>query len=109
MFRLSLNRVHDKVRITESGEKITLAVDGDAARMVTALNNARNMLSGITEDSTDGERREAALIFATAIFGREQANQLMAFYGDDPICVINICGKYFSERLSALISKAQKG
>jgi hypothetical protein len=77
--------------------------------MVTALNNARNMLSGITEDSTDGERREAALIFATAIFGREQANQLMAIYWDDPICVINICGKYFSERLSGLISKAQKG
>jgi len=57
-YKLSLNRVRDKLKVVESGEELLLTVDADAARMVTALNNARNMLSGITEDSTDGERRE---------------------------------------------------
>jgi len=108
VFHLTLNRVRDKVRITEGNESITLVVNGEAARMVSALNNARNILSGITADSTDSARFEAVLIFATAIFGREQAKKLMEFYNNDTLCVGDVCAKYFQERLSKLLSKAQK-
>jgi hypothetical protein len=108
MFRLSLNRVHDKVRITESGEKITLAVDGDAARMVAGLTRAQAYMKTLNDESGEDEKKEAAMMFAGAIFGKDQAQKLIEFYGGDPLCTIDLCGRYFQERLSKKITKAQK-
>jgi hypothetical protein len=108
MFRLSLNRVHDKVRITESGEKITLAVDGDAARMVRALTGAQKSLNAVKGESTDEDRISAAKQFAAAIFGADQAEKLVQFYHGDAVCVIEACGRYFSSGLAKKITKAQK-
>ena len=108
MYKISLNRIHDRVRITEGGERIDLRVDADPMRMVAGLNEAQRRLKTITDESTTEERNSAALYFAGVIFDTEQAAKLMEFYHDDAACVINVCGRYFSERLAKLIEKSQR-
>ena len=51
---------------------------------------------------------ESARVFAEVIFGKEQAEKLIAFYENDALAVINACGMYFSQRLAKIITKAQK-
>lgn len=108
MFKISLNRVHDKVEIKEGDEKIMLHVDSDPMRMVAGLSQAQKMLQELNKDSSDEETDKAAQYFATVIFGKEQAETLVAFYHNDAACVINVCGQYFSKRLGKLITTAQK-
>lgn len=108
MYRLTLNRVHDRVLIEEGGEQLRLYVDGDPMRMVAALTDARGTLKGISEKSAPEERTAAATQFAAAMFGPDQARELLDFYHGDPTCVIAVCVKYFSQRLFKLIEKAQK-
>jgi hypothetical protein len=108
MFKISLNRIHDKVRITEGDEHLELRVDGDPMRMVAGLNEAQRRLKTITEDMPESEQNEIAGYFAGVIFGAEQAKALAEFYHDDVACIINICGQYFRDRLAGLIAKAQK-
>lgn len=108
MFTLSLNRVHDRVRIVEGGEQLDLRVDADPMRMVAGLNEAQRRLRELTEESTEDDKGNAALYFAGVMFGEEQARTLMDFYHNDPACVINVCGRYFSARLAKLIEKAQR-
>lgn len=108
MFCLSLNRVHDRVRITEGDDKLDLRIDADPMRMVAGLSAAQKRLKAVNEETTDDEIRDAALYFAGVIFGTEQAAALLDFYHGDPACVINVCGRYFSMRLAKLIEKAQK-
>lgn len=108
MYKVSLNRVHDTVRISEGEEHIELRVDGDAMRIMAGLNQAQKMLSGLNEQSGEDAVRDAALYFAGAIFGHNQAQALLCFYNGDPSCVVNVCGRYFSGRLAKLIEKAQK-
>lgn len=108
MYSLSLNRVHDTVRIREGRESLRLVVDGDPMRMVAGLNQAQKMLVLINDETSDEDKRKTAEYFATVIFGKEQAAQLMSFYRDDALCVVNVCGTYFRDRLNKLITKAQK-
>lgn len=108
MFRITLNRVHDTVRINEGAEHIDLRVDGDAMRIMAGLNQAQKMLNELNEQSGEEAMRDAALFFAGAIFGQNQAQALLCFYNGDPACVVNVCGRYFSGRLARLIEKAQK-
>lgn len=108
MFTLSLNRVHDRVRIVEGDERLELRVEGDPNRMVAGLNDAQKRLRALTGDSSEDDQRGAALYFAGVMFGEEQARALLDFYHGDAACVINICGRYFSDRLAKLIGKAQK-
>lgn len=108
MFNLSMNRVHDTVKINEGSESLILKVDGDPMRMVAGLSQAQKKLQALNNDSTDEEVKNAALYFASVIFGKEQAERLLDFYRDDAGCMINLCGKYFSNRLSSKIVKAQK-
>lgn len=107
-YELTLNRVHDKITIRESGETLNLTVNGDAMRMVAGLNRAQKKMLELKDDSTDAEIRDAAEYFATVIFGMDQAKQIMAFYADDPTCVISVCGQYFKERLAGKIAEVQK-
>ena len=107
-YRMTLNRVHDKVTVKEGGERLTLTVDGDAMRMVAGLNKAQEKMPALTDASTDEEVLDAARFFASVIFGREQATHLMNFYANDPGCVISVCGQYFRQRLGNLIAKAQR-
>ena len=108
MFKLSLNRVHDAIKITEGDDTLRLHVDGDPMRMVAGLSQAQKRLQALNDKSTEEEQRLAAEYFAQVIFGKEQAAQLMIFYHDDAACVIGVCGKYFEQRLGKLITKAQK-
>ena len=107
-YEVTLNRVHDTVKVCEGDEKLTLVVNGDAMRMVAGLNKAQKKMQGITDESTDEDVKEVAEYFAAVIFGKEQADKLMAFYAEDPGSVISVCGNYFKERLAGKISKVQK-
>ena len=107
-YELTLNRVHDTVVIREDEETLKLTVNGDAMRMVAGLNKAQQKMLALKDDSTDEEVLETAEYFAAVIFGKEQAAQLMAFYADDPGCVISVCGQYFKDRLAGKIAKVQK-
>ena len=107
-YEMTLNRVHDTITVREGSERLTLTVNGDAMRMVAGLNKAQAKMKGVTEETPDEEVKEVAEYFAAVIFGKEQAGKLMAFYAEDPGCVITVCGRYFSERLAGKITAAQK-
>lgn len=107
-YEMTLNRVHDTVTIREGGESLTLTVNGDAMRMVAGLAKAQKKMQELTETSTDAEVTESAEYFAAVIFGKEQAAKLLAFYANDPGCVISVCGQYFKNRLAGKITAVQK-
>ncbi len=107
-YEMTLNRVHDTVTIREGDERITLTVNGDAMRMVAGLNKAQLKMKELSDNSTDEQVKEVSEYFAAVIFGKEQAAQLMAFYADDPGCVITVCGQYFKARLAGKISAVQR-
>ena len=107
-YTLSLNRVHDSIRVKEGNDTLDLTVDADPMRMVAALNKAQKILKGVNDNSNEEDIKSAALMFASAIFGDRQAYQIMEFYHDDAGCVINLCGRYFADRLSGIITKVQK-
>ena len=110
-YGITLNRVHDTIRINENGETLPLTVSADPMRIVAGLNKAQKKLNDLVNKETEPaeeEIKEAAEYFATVIFGKEQAEMLMAFYNDDAACVINVCGTYFRERLGKKISQMQK-
>ena len=108
MFKLSLNRIHDTVRITEGSDALMLTVNADPNRLVAGLKQAQAALSAITDETTPEDVQKAAEYFADVIFGEEQRKQLFEFYRNDAGCVINICGRYFAEGLKKKIIKAQK-
>lgn len=111
MFRnkpLSLGRVYDTVTIKEGGEKLTLHVNSDPSRIVVGLAQAQKRLVTINEETSDEEREEIAMFFASVIFGEEQARKLLDYYYGDSSCVVAVCGQYFAKRLSKLITKSQK-
>lgn len=109
MFKTKINpfAVNDKVTFYNLDKKTDLEVKADAGVIVNRLMKAHAKLANIKDDSTDDEQREAAEYFAAAIFGEEQAEKLVAFYGD-PLATINACGLYFDKKLKKKITKAQK-
>jgi hypothetical protein len=107
-FEMTLNRVHDTITIKEGGEALKLTVNGDAMRMVAGLNKAQQKMLDLPDNADDATVKECAEYFAAVIFGQEQAAKLMAFYADDPGCVITVCGQYFKVRLANKIAQVQK-
>lgn len=105
---ISLNLVYDNVRFAEGAEHLDLYVAGDPMRMVAGLNEAQRRMKALTDTSTPEEMNAAAKYFASVIFGAEQAGQIMEFYHNDPACVINVCGRYFSGFLAKKIEQAQR-
>ena len=107
-YTMSLNRVHDPLRIKEGNESIILYVNADPRRIVAGLNGVQARLQSIKEDTPEEERLEDAMNFAGVIFGEDQAKKLAEFYHDDYGCIISVCSRYFNNRLASLITKAQK-
>ena len=107
-YSITLGRVHDRVRITEGDERLDLRIDADPMRLVAGLSQAQKNLQAINKDSTEEDQLKAAEYFAQTIFGKDQAAELVEFYHSDAGCIINVCGKYFEERLAKIITKAQK-
>lgn len=109
MFRITLNRVRDKITVKEGDEKMILSVDSDARVIITKIRNAQEMLVKVNKpEATDEERAAAAIEFSRAIFGPDQTDKLYQFYNWDYSCVITICGLYFEKRLRKKIAAAQK-
>ena len=108
IFKITLNRVRDRIVIREGDDELPLTVDSDARTIMARLQKANKALSQINDDVTDEQRYNAAYGLAEAIFGKEQADKLMAFYNDDPRCVVTVCGIYFEKRLGKKITAAQK-
>lgn len=110
MFRISTNRVQDAVRVTEGKHTLDLTVDIDPYTFVPELKAAQDRLSAVeaaTDDSTP-QILQAATGFAAAIFGRQQAEKLLAFYGNHAAPVISVCTRYLTRRLIAKIKRAQR-
>jgi hypothetical protein len=107
-YTMSLNRVHDTLRVREGTEDIVLYVNQDPRRLVAGLNGAQARLKSIDENTTEEEKLKIAKMFSSVLFGDEQTEKLSEFYHNDPGCIISVCGKYFSDRLAKLITKAQK-
>ena len=107
---ISLNRVRDRITIAEGGDELELYVDSEPGRIIAALAVANKTINALVQSkaSDPDERMKAALDFASAIFGIKQAQKLLDFYHGDPTCLLSICSKYFNERLSKMIEKAQK-
>ena len=99
--------VQDRVTFRNGDAKLVLEVKADASVMVTNLGKAQKRLAAVTEETDEEEQKSVAKFFASAMFGEEQAEKLMEFY-KEPLTVITVCGKYFSERLGKVITKAQK-
>ena len=108
---ITLNRIHHTVIINENGEKLKLVVNADPMRLVAGLSKARKKLTELVENGrepTEDEMHEAAEYFAAVMFGKEQTQELFAFYANDNACVINVCGQVFRDQLTDKIVKAQK-
>ena len=100
--------VSDTVRFRNVDKTLTLQVKSSASAIVVAIRKTQETLGKMTDDTPEQERKDAAVKFAEAIFGHEQAVQLMDFYNNEPLTVISACGMYFSKRLGKIITKAQK-
>ena len=107
MFTVSLNRVRDEIAIQEGEERLILSVDSDANTLVRRLVKAKTLMDAVTADTTDEERVVAAKTFASAIFGEEQAEKIIAFYKGNAANVAEVCGQYFERRLADKITKVQ--
>ena len=106
MFKISLNRVHDKIKVQEGNEALTLRVDADPMKIAADMRNAALKLQN-ADELTEDERNKATVELSGAIFGMEQSNQLFALYNGDASCVMAVLSKYV-ERLTKIITKAQK-
>jgi hypothetical protein len=109
MFKKEINPfpVSDRVTFRNIDKTLDLTVRSDASSLVFGLKRVNERLNGMTDDSPEADRMEAARFFADTLFGKDQGGQLCEFYGE-PLAVITACGMYFRERLAKKIAKAQK-
>lgn len=108
MYRITLNRVRDSVKVVEKGDSLILTVDADATQLVSALNRAKTVMDNLNKDTSREDGRDAALMFGASVFGEEQARKLLEFYHGDASCVVEVTGRYLSERLVKRIARVQK-
>lgn len=106
--KISLGLVRDRVAAVEGNDKLELIVSERANTIMHKLGIAQKGLEALGNSPKDQDRERVALQFASALLGEKQAQELLSFYQNDPNCVIDWCGKYFSARLSKKITRAQK-
>ena len=99
--------ITDKVTFRNVDETLTLCVRSDAPSLVLGIKKVLEKISGLSDESTAKEKKDAAMLYAKTLFGDEQAKQLWDFYGD-ALPVIAACGLYFNSVLAKKITKAQK-
>lgn len=109
MFKHEINpyTVSDKVVFRNVDKTLTLYVRSNATSLVVGLKQAQEKLKELNDESDECQRMNAARFFAKSIFGEEQANQLVDFYGE-PLAVVAVVGMYFDKQLKKKITKAQK-
>lgn len=108
-FRKEINpyEVSDKVTFRNVDKALTLYVRAPAAVIVVGIKNAQAHMAGLKDETPESEKNAAALAFAEAIFGKDQAQQLLDFYGN-PLTVLSACGRYFETYLGKKITRTQK-
>lgn len=109
MFNKEINpfSVSDKVTFRNVDKTITLFVRTGVSPLVIGLKQSQEKLKELNDDSDECQKVNAARFFAKTIFGDEQADKLLDFYGE-PLAVIAAVGMYFDQRLKKIITKAQK-
>ena len=109
LFKHEINpyTVSDKAVFRNVDKTLTLYVRSNATALVVGLKQAQEKLKELTDESDECQRMNAARFFAKAIFGEEQADQLVDFYGE-PLAIIAVVGMYFDKQLKKKITKAQK-
>ena len=100
--------VSDRVRFRNIDRTLDLEVRSGASALVLGMNRVQEQFQSLKDDSSEEERLEASRSYAETLFGKEQAEKLIAFYDNDYLAIINACTLYFSKRLSKLITKAQR-
>lgn len=110
LFKKEINPypVMDKVTFRNLDKTLTLTVRSDGSSIVVGLKKANERLNGLTDETPEDERLDAARYFARTIFGQDQGDRLVDFYNGDALAIITACGVYFRERLAKKITKAQK-
>lgn len=104
--RFSLGNVRDRIAFREGSEELNLTVDESPKQLMAGMIAVREKLNAITDETQDAT--DAVLSMAIVIFGKEQAEKIFEFYNRNPVNVLRICEKYFTERLVHKIAKAQK-
>lgn len=108
-YTVSLGRVHDRIVVKEQNESLSLRVDADAQDLVDVMRKTEPELNGLrTSKKPMDDAGDIARRFCVAIFGEEQTGKLYEFYNGDGVCVLNVCSRYFADRLGRLITKAQR-
>ena len=109
MFKKEINpfSVSDKVTFRNVDKTITLFVRTGVSSLVIGLKQSQEKLKELNDDSDECQKVNAARFFAKTIFGEEQADKLLDFYGE-PLAVVAAVGMYFDQRLRKIITKAQK-
>ena len=94
-FRKEINpyTVTDKAVFRNMDKTLTLYVRSDAPSLMANLRKAEGVLEKVSSDSTEEEKRNAARLFAWAVFG-DESGRLVDFY-DNPAAVISAVGMYF--------------
>ena len=100
--------ISDNVTFRNVDKTINLSVRSDAPSLVLGLKKVQERLTGMNDNTEDSERIDAARFFARTLFGNDQGDNLVLFYNEDPLAIINACGIYFQRRLAKKITKAQK-
>lgn len=99
--------IHDKVAFAAGNEKVVLRVDKNGRAIVADLKNALTILQSIADTTDETQVQDAAMAYASAIFGEGQALKLFELYGT-PVSVVNVCGQYFANHLQKKITRTQK-
>ena len=109
MFKKEINpvAVSDKVTFRNVDKTLTLYVRTGVSAVIVGLKQAQEKLKELNDESDECQKRNAARLFASVIFGDDQADQLLEFYGE-PMAAIAATGMYFDQRLKKIITKAQK-
>ena len=100
--------IRDKLRIQDGDAHIDIDICAAPGDIIPGVARAQAMLKGLNADMTRDEIKERALALASAIFGEDQAQKLLDFYGGDATCVMELSIEYFSKRLKKKLTKAQK-
>ena len=108
-YAISLGRVHDRIIVREQNESLTLRVDADPHDLVKIMKRTEYDLRSLRK--SEDIKKEAETIskkMCLTIFGEDQTQKLFDLYNGDGLCVLNVCSKYFTDRLGRLITKAQR-